>query len=324
MRVGVVGAGAIGGLLAANFARAGADVVLVARGAHLDALATRGLTVRTGTTDEPFRLAAHATPATAGRCDLVVIALKAYSIRDMLPRLAPMLGPDTAVMPAINGMPWWYFERHPRYPEGGRIECLDPDGAMARALEARRIVGCVVHSAGEVIAPGVVLRTTPREPYFVGEPDGTDTPRLRAIVEALAAGGAAVSPTPAIRNAVWTKLIGNMSYNPIAALTLARMGDIHASEGLLDCIRALMREAMQVAAHYGETIAMTVEERIGIARTLGNSKISMHQDLERGRPLEVDAIVTSVLELGRRAGIATPMIAAVHALLAERARRSGS
>lgn len=320
MRVAIIGAGAIGGLLAGTFTRAGADVVLIARGAQLAALKAAGLRVRANGRDEHFALPVADDPAAFGRQDAVVIALKGYSIGPMLPRIAPLLGPDTAVVPAINGIPWWYFERHPRFPQGGRLECLDPDGEMARVLDSRHLVGCVVHAAGEVVEPGVVALTTVAQPYFLGELDGAATPRLAALAASLREGGAQITVTANIRNAIWTKLIGNMSYNPVAALALARMSDINANAGLLRCIRVQMEEAVRVAEFYGETIAMSIDERIAIAHTLGHSKVSMHQDLERGRPMEIDGIVTSVLELARKAGIATPMIDTIHALIAERAR----
>lgn len=319
MRVAIVGAGAIGGLMGAAFARGGHDVTLLARGAHLAALRADGLAIRTAERTETLRLPACESPAECGVQDVVVIALKAHGIPAMLPRLAPMIGPATTVVPAINGVPWWYFARHPRGWDGWRIDCLDPDGAMARALPAEHILGCVVHAAGEVVAPGVVSATS-SQLYFLGEPDGARTARLAAIARGLRDGGADARESTDIRNDIWMKLIGNMSYNPVAALTLARMDEINANEAILDVIRAQMAEAMRVAEHYGERISMTIEERIAIARTIGRSKISMHQDIERGRPLEIDAIVTSVLELARKAGIATPTIAAVHALLAERAR----
>lgn len=319
MKVCIVGAGAIGGLMAESFARGGATVSLVARGAHLAGLQAAGLRIRDAGIESTFRLAASDDPAAFGPQDVVVLALKAYGLGPMLGRLAPLIGPDTTVLPAINGLPWWYFLRHPRGFAGWRIDCLDPAGEMAAAVDPARIVGCVVHAAGEVVAPGVVQNTSGRL-YFMGELDGTRSARVEAIAAAVRAGGSDVRISERIRNDIWMKLIGNMSYNPIAALTLARMNEINDNPALIAVIRAQMLEAMAVAEHYGEPITMSVDERIALARTIGSSKISMHQDIERGRPLEIDAIVTSVLELGRKAGIATPTIEAVHALLAERAR----
>jgi len=319
VKVCVVGAGAIGGLVASGFARAGHAVCLVARGAHLAALRERGLTLLAQGKREVFRLQASDDPSDFGEQDAVFICLKTHSIAAMLPRTKTLVGRDTVVVPAINGLPWWYF-----YREGGRFDgqplaCLDPAGTLFQALDPRHILGCVVHAAAEVPEPGVLRHTAGRE-FLIGEPDRTKSARAERLVAAMNAAGFEAKLAADIRVAVWTKLVGNLSYNPVAALALAQMNDIHASEALLGLIRAMMREAMQVAEAYGARIPMTVDERIGIAKKLAGAKISMHQDVEKGRPLEVDAIVGAVVELARKAGIATPMIDAVHALIAERAK----
>ena len=333
MKVSVVGAGAIGGLIAEAFTRADHAVTLVARGAHFAAIKADGLRVRAAAvagspaSDAVYRLPATDDPSALGVQDVVVIALKAYSIGAMLPQLASQIGPETIVIPAINGLPWWYFARHPagaQFANGHdghewHIDCLDPDRALERAIDPKHLIGCVVHAAGEVTGPGCV-QSTAGKLFFLGELDGVETPRVSRVVQALRAGGSDARVSPRIRNESWMKLIGNMSYNPIAALTLARMNEINGNDALLDCIRVQMQEAMAVAQHFGEPITMSIDERIGLARTIGASKISMHQDIERARPLEIDAIVTSVLELARKARISTPMIATIHALLAERAR----
>ncbi len=320
MKIAIVGAGAIGGLLAGSLAAAGHDVSLVARGAHLAALQANGLTVRwLGQPERNYRLRAVDDPAALHAQDVVFIALKAYAIGDMLPRIASLVEDETVVVPAINGLPWWYFSRIGGPREGQRVECLDPNGSMARALDAKHLIGCVIHGAGEVVAPGVVAHTSSRL-FILGELDGRMTPRLEAIGRALAEGGLEPKLTARIRNEIWMKLIGNLSYNPLAALTLSRMNEINADEGLLDTIRILMREAMDVAETYGERVTLSIEGRIAIARTIGSSKISMHQDLERGRPLEIDAITGAVVELARQAGLSTPMIDAFHALIKARAR----
>jgi len=319
MKICVVGAGAIGCWFGAWMARAGHEVSLVARGAHLAALQSGGLKFEDGEKRETFSVRAAADPAELGRHDLVLVGLKAYSIAGMLPRLAPLLGADTVVMPAINGLPWWYF-----YKEGGRfdgsaINCLDRRGDMFAALDPRHLVGCVVHGSAEVVAPGVV-RHNSGDRFIVGEPDGSESARIRALAAAMREAGFDAPLTPRIREEIWTKLAGNLSYNPVAALTLARMDEINANEALLALIRPMIAETIAVAAAYGVTIPVTVEERIGIARKIGRAKISMHQDIERGRPLETDGIIGSVVELARRAGVATPVTGAVLALVEERAR----
>jgi 2-dehydropantoate 2-reductase len=319
MRICILGAGAIGGVCSALFARAGHAVSLLARGAHLEALRSRGLTLESDGRRETYRLPAASDPAEFGVQDLVLVTLKAYSIAPMLERIGPLVGAQTLMVPAINGLPWWYFYREGGRFDGEAIDCLDPQRRMFAALDPARLVGCVVHASAEVVEPGVIRHTAGRR-FVIGEPDGSDSARLQRLALAMGEAGFEVQRTPRIRDEVWIKLVGNLSYNPVAALTLARMDEIHANGALLELIRALMQEAMCVAEAYGVRIPVSIEERIGIARRLGGARISMHQDIERGRPLEIDAIVGSVIELARKSGVATPMIDAVQALIAERAR----
>ena len=319
MRICVVGAGAVGGMTGAWFAKAGHEVSLVARGAHLEAIRAHGLTLVEAGTHEILRLPASDDPADFGVQDAVFVCLKTYSIPAMLPRLESLVGPDTTVIPAINGLPWWYFYKEGGNLEGRPVDCLDPDGLMLSALDPKHILGCVVHAAAEVSEPGVVGHTAGRV-FLIGEPDRTRSARAERLAAAMNAAGFDARLAADIRVEIWTKLIGNLSYNPVAALALARMDDIHGSDALLALIRNMMEEAMRVAEAYGVRIPMTVDERIDIARQLAGAKISVHQDVEKRRPLETDAIVGAVVELARKAGIATPMIDAVYALIAERAR----
>jgi 2-dehydropantoate 2-reductase len=319
MKLCVVGAGAIGGWTAAWMARAGHEVCLVARGAQLEALRRDGLTLVSGGGRSTHALPASEDPAGFGVQDAVFLCLKTYSIGAMLARLAPLVGPETVVVPAINGLPWWYFYKEGGALDGAQIECLDPETRMFAALDPRHIVGCVVHGAAEVTAPGVVTHTAGSR-FILGEPDGARSQRVLRLASAMAGAGFDAPVTPQIRVEIWTKLIGNLSYNPVAALTLAWMHEINANAELLALIRAMMEEAMRVAEAYGVRVPMTVDERIEVARKIGRSKISMHQDVERGRPLEIDAIIGAVAELARKAGVATPMIGAILALLVERSR----
>ena len=319
MRICVVGAGAVGGLIGAWFARAGHEVCLVARGAHLEALRRDGLTLLDEGKRTVYRLPASDEPAEFGVHDAVFVCLKTYSIAAMLPRLKTLISPETLVVPAINGLPWWYFFKAGGRFDGASIACLDPGGKMLAALDPRHIVGCVVHAAAEATEPGVISHTAGRL-FLLGEPDRTRSARAERLAAEMNAAGFEARVADDIRVEIWTKLVGNLSYNPVAALALAHMNDIHASEALLALIRAMMAEAMRVAGAYGVRIPMTVDERIDIARRLAGAKISMHQDVERRRPLETDAIIGAVVELARKAEIATPMIDAVHALIAERAK----
>jgi 2-dehydropantoate 2-reductase len=294
-------------------------VSLVARGAHLEALKTNGLIFLSGEKREVFALSASDQPAELGAQDVVFVCLKTPSIAAMLPRLQPLLARNTVVVPAINGLPWWYFHREGGRFDGQPVACLDPQGTLFRALDPKHILGCVVHAAAQVPEAGVVRHTAGRE-FLIGEPDRSISARGERLVAAMNAAGFEARLTADIRLEIWIKLVGNLSYNPVAALALAHMNDIHASESLLALIRSIMEEGMSVAEAYGARIPVTVEERIAIAKKLAGAKISMHQDVERRRPLEVDAIVGAVAELARKAGIATPMTDAIHALIAERAK----
>jgi 2-dehydropantoate 2-reductase len=320
VRICIVGAGAIGGLLGARLADAGHEVSLVARGAHLAAIRANGLAVRDATGSRSRRLPAADAPEDLGPQDVVVIALKAYSIGPMLSRIAHLLTPDTAVVTAINGIPWWYFCRAGGTFDGQAIECLDPDGAMVRALDPKHIVGCVVHGSAEVVAPGVVHHTSGGA-LILGEIDGRVTPRVQALAAAIEAAGLRAPVTGRIRDEIWTKLIGNTSYNPVAALTGALMSDINANPALIALIRRIMLEGIAVAEAHGCRMTVSLEERFALARKLGAVKVSMLQDLERGRPLEIDAIVTAVSELGRKVGVPTPAIDGIDALIRERIRQ---
>ena len=323
MKVCVVGAGAIGGQLGARLADAGHEVSLVARGAHLAAIRANGLAIQDRDGVRSWALPASDEPADFGPQDVVVIALKAYSIGPMLPRIARLLTPDTAVVTAINGIPWWYFCRARGKLDGAPVECLDPGGAMVRALDPKHLVGCVVHGSAEVVAPGVVHHTSGGA-FILGEIDGRVTSRVQALAAAIEATGFKAPVTARIRDDVWTKLIGNTSYNPVAALTGALMSDINANPALIELIRRMMLEGIAVAEAHGCRMTVSLDERFALARKLGAVKVSMLQDLERDRPLEIDAIVTAVSELGRKVGVPTPTIDGVEALIRERARHRSS
>ena len=328
MKVCIVGAGGIGATLGGRLAARGHAVSLVARGAHLQALRANGLTLVDHVNGGR---ATHALPAsddpadlarTQGTADLVIVGLKAHSIAPMLPKLTPLLAAHTAVVPAINGLPWWYFHREGGPLDGSVPRALDPAGSMFAALDPARIVGCVVHIAAEVRAPGEVHYTGGRK-LLLGEPDRSQSARLQAIRDALVEAGFEIELPADIRQAVWWKLIGNLSFNPVAALTGYLMNQICGDEQVLLVIRATMREAMQVSAWLGHPIEMTPDQRIDVARHLGAARISMLQDLEQRRPLELDAIVGAVLELGAHAGIAMPATQLVYNLTLARARALG-
>lgn len=317
MKVCIVGAGAIGGLLGAHLARAGHEVSLIARGPQLAALRGAGLRVSSQRQTLEVRVNASDGFDGLGRQDAVFIALKAYNIADMLPRLAPVLGPQTVVIPAINGIPWWYF-----YQEGGRfdgepVNRIDPGGAMLRGFDCARILGCVVHASAEVVEPGVIRHTAGRR-FILGEPDGSLSERAQNVAAALAQAGFDAPVSQRIRDAIWTKLIGNLAFNPVSALTCARMNHTMTNPDILQLIRAICAEGMRVGEAYGARFGISIEQRLDMAKRLGDGKVSMLQDLERGRPIESEAIVGAVCEFGRRAGVATPTTDIIYALIRQR------
>jgi 2-dehydropantoate 2-reductase len=333
MKICIVGAGAIGGILAAQLAQSGHRVCLIARGKHLEAIQDRGLTLVNHLRDAArylMPMAAHHDPvmlaAQEGIQDVVIVGLKANAIPAMLGRIAPLVGPQTMVVPAINGLPWWYFYREGGAYQGAVIRSVDPDGSLLQELDAARIVGCVVHLAGEVRAPGEVHYTAGRR-LIVGEIDRSladpSTGRVEVLRDSLTQAGFDVVLSRDIRVDVWAKLVGNLSFNPVAALASALMDQICADPDLLEIVRPLLREGMQVAAHLGIEFRMTPDERIDLARQLGRAKISMHQDFEAGRPPEIDAIVGAVIELAQWGGVAIPTIRMIDALVRARARNLG-
>jgi 2-dehydropantoate 2-reductase len=333
MKICIVGAGAIGGLLGFQLARSGHEVSVVARGPHLEAIRKHGLklvnqrdpsgsgTVRVAVEEDPARLAAQ-----VGIQDVVFLGLKAHAIAPMLPRIAPLVGPQTVVIPAINGVPWWYFYRELGRFDGAVVKSVDPDGTMFGALDPSHLIGCVVHAAGEVRVAGEIHYTGGKR-FILGEIDRTIsdplTPRLARIAEAMQKSGFDAVSSRDIRFDVWAKLIGNLSFNPVAALSSALMNQICADEGLLSVIRPMLVEGMRVAKALGVEIKMTPDERIDVARHLGNAKISMHQDFEAGRTPEIDAIVGAVLELAHWFELEAPTTHMVGALVRARARNLG-
>jgi 2-dehydropantoate 2-reductase len=322
MKICVVGAGAIGGLFAGKLAAAGHEVSAIARGAHLAALQTSGLRLIEPAQSGLFSISATDNPTSLGKQDLLVIALKAQQIAAVLPSLAQLLHEQTVVLPAINGLPWWYCHADLATAARGikRIECLDPSADMPERLPLAHIVGCVVHASAEVSAPGVITANGQNK-LVIGEPSHSVTERATALAALLSDAGFNVKLSARIRDDVWMKLVGNASFNPIAALTQSRMDQLNASDAIIQLVRRMMEEIVAVARAYGCDPLVGIDERIAIGRSIGPVKISMHQDLERGRPLELDAIVRAPLELGLKAGIAMPFTQSVLALADELNKR---
>lgn len=323
MRICVFGAGAIGGLLAARLAAAGEhEVGLVARGPHLEAIRSKGLVLVEGVTRTVTRPQATADAAELGPQDFVVVTLKAHQIPAALPALRALMGPDTAYAWAVNGVPWWYFHGLEGPWRDRRLESVDPGGAIWRELGPERAIGCVVYPAAEVDEPGVV-RLVEGDRFSLGEPSGERGERVEALARALVGAGLKAPVRPRIRDEIWVKLWGNLAFNPLSALTLATLDRICADPGARAVARAMMLEAQAVAERLGVRFPIDVDRRIEGAARVGAHRTSMLQDLERGRPLEIGALVTAVLEMAGLVGLEAPTIEAVHALVRLRARIAG-
>jgi 2-dehydropantoate 2-reductase len=321
MRICIFGAGAIGSLIGARLAAAGADVSLVARGAHLDAIRERGLVLLEGDEQTTLRPRATGDPAQLGPQDHIVVTLKAHALPEAVDAMAPLLGAETTVVSAQNGIPWWYFHALPGEWEGHRLHSVDPGGRIWSTLGPERAIGCVVYPSCEVVEPGVV-RHLGGERLMLGEPDGEVTARVTELAKALDAVGFRAPVRRRIRDDLWLKLWGNVSFNPVSALTLATLAEIGDHPPTLATVRAMMQEAAAVAQRLGARFPVDVDTRIGWALAAGEHKTSMLQDLERGRRMEIEALVGVVAELGRLVGAATPTIDVVLGLLELRAAAS--
>ncbi|MGE0715529.1 MAG: ketopantoate reductase family protein [Alphaproteobacteria bacterium] len=327
MRICIYGAGAVGGNFAARLARAGIDVTMIARGAHLEAMQQRGLTVTAG--DERIHVRPFATddPRRAGPQDAVIVTLKAPALGPTVAAMQPLLGPETPVVYATNGVPWWYFHGHEGPLAERRLTRLDPAGDLWDRLPVSRAIGGVIYSANELLAPGVVRNNSPtRNRLVMGEPVGGPSPRAERLADVLRQGGIDASVVPDIRVAVWTKLMGNLAWNPMCAVTGLNIREMATQEPLRDLARAILEEGERVAAALGIQVAETVEERMkraGKGSPGGAHKPSMLQDFEVKRQAEIDAIVLAVQDFARELGVPTPALDAVAALTVGRAQSLG-
>jgi 2-dehydropantoate 2-reductase len=323
MKLCVFGAGAIGGLMAAKLAAKGeAEVTVIARGPHLEAMQARGLTLRSGGEEQVVPVRAVASAAEAGPQDYVVVTLKAHSLPGAAAQMQPLLGAETAIVSAVNGIPWWYFHKLPGPFEDRVVQSVDPDGAVSRLLPPSRAIGCIVYPAAEVPEPGVIEHTY-GDRFTLGEPSGERTPRVATLSEALIAAGFKAPVRPKIRDEMWVKLWGNMAFNPISALTTATLDVLIADGGQRGVARAMMLEGQEVAQKLGVRFAIDVDKRIAGGAEVGAHKTSMLQDLERGRPMEIDALLGSVVELAELVGVQVPTCRTVLALVRARGRAAG-
>ncbi|WYK05560.1 2-dehydropantoate 2-reductase [Cereibacter sphaeroides f. sp. denitrificans] len=319
MRICIFGAGAIGGYMGAKLAAAGADVSLVARGPHLAAMQARGLTLIEdgGTRTVPVRAASD--PAALGPQDYVIVTLKAHSVPAVVPQLSRLLGPEGTLVSGVNGLPWWYFHRHGGPLEGRRLESVDPGGVQWNGLGPERVLGCVVYPAAEVVEPGTI-RHLEGNRFSLGEPSGEKSDRALRLSGALTAAGLKAPVRPRLRDEIWVKLWGNLSFNPISALTGATLDRLCTDPGTRAVARAMMLEAQAIAERLGVKFPIDVERRIDGGAAVGAHRTSMLQDLEAGRPMEIEALVGSVAEVGRIVDRPTPTIDTVLALVRLRAK----
>ncbi|ETX16686.1 2-dehydropantoate 2-reductase [Roseivivax halodurans JCM 10272] len=322
MKICVFGAGAIGGYMGAKLAQAGADVSLVARGPHLKAMRENGLKLIEEGEETVVDVTASEDPAELGPQDYVIVTLKAHSVPPVVPKMQPLIGEHTTIVSGVNGVPWWYFHKIGGDLEGTRLESVDPGNAQWDGFGPDRVLGCVVYPAAEVIEPGVVKHIEGNR-FSLGEPDGSKSDRATALSKALGAAGLKAPVRPKLRDEIWVKLWGNLSFNPISALTHATLDVLCTDPGTREVARSMMLEAQEIAEKLGVKFPIDVDRRIQGGADVGVHRTSMLQDLDQGRPMEIDALVGSVQELGRVTDTPTSTIDTVLALVQLRARVAG-
>jgi 2-dehydropantoate 2-reductase len=322
MRITVFGAGAIGGYLAVKLHRAGADVTVIARGPHLAAMRERGLTLKSEGTTTTARLACTDKAEEAGPQDYVIATLKATALPSAAPAIAKLMGPETALVTAINGIPYWYFYGQDGPWQDRILESVDPGGKVWAALPPRQAIGCIVYPAAEVIEPGVIEHTYGNR-FTLGEPDGGKSARVTALSQLMTKAGLKAPVRTSLRDEIWVKLWGNLAFNPLSALTTSTLDRLAFRPDLRAVARAMMEEAQTVGERLGAKFSVSIDKRIDGAGEVGEHKTSMLQDLERGRPIEIDALLGAVVELADLTETGTPLCRAVLALVRERARLAG-
>jgi 2-dehydropantoate 2-reductase len=320
MKICVYGAGAVGGLIAGRLARSGHEVSVVARGAHLEAIRARGLRLRDGPSGavEARAVRAEDDPLLLGPQDYVIVSVKAQNLPEVAERIAPLVEADTSIITAMNGVPWWFFDR---LAFGGgklRLETLDPGGRLARAMPTERIVGCVIHLAASLPEPGLVSHNMGRR-LILGEPGGRNSMRTKNIADALSAAGFEVAVSDFIEKEFWVKLLGNVSFNPVSALTVSTADSLIENREVKAYMVSIMREVLAIGRAVGVDADIEPEARVDMARVLGRFKTSMLQDLEAGKPLEIDGLLAGTLEIAAKAGVQAPCTRTLFGLIRARA-----
>ena len=329
MKICIYGAGAVGGLIAGRLAQCDHEVSVVARGAHLTAILKDGLRIVSEGKQTATRLKANNDAARLGAQDCVIVAVKGQSLPGVAANIAPLLGDDTSIVTAMNGVPWWFFDRLPfaseRPGRGGgtlRLESMDPGGALSRAMPTGRIVGCVVHLSASTPEPGLIRHNMGNR-LILGEPGGRNTARTGAVLDALNQAGFEAEASAFIEKDFWVKLLGNISFNPVSALTLATADRMIGNAYVKDYMVAIMRECLAIGRAIGVDADIDPEARMDMARKLGVFKTSMLQDLEAGKSLEIDGLLTGTLEIAKKAGVPAPFTESLAGLARLRAESAG-
>jgi len=316
VKIAVIGVGAIGGFVGARLAHAGEDVTFIARGANLEALRSRGIRLVMTDGSEQAVPQVHATAdyAAAGPQDMVILALKAHQVEAIASNVPKLFGPDTVVVPLQNGIPYWYFHQHGGALAGTRIQSVDPNGLIGASIPCERVIGCVVYPAAAATAPGVIHHVE-GDRFPIGELDGKETPRVRELHDVFIKAGLKSLVLPDIRSEIWLKAWGNLSFNPISALTHATLVDICQFAETRALVAAMMKEAQDIAQKLGVTFRVSIDKRIAGAEAVGAHKTSMLQDVEAGRSLETEALIGSILEMAKLTNTPAPSIEAVYAMV---------
>ena len=321
MKICIFGAGAIGGYMGVKLAQIGTDVSLVARGPHLEAMKKNGLRLIEGESDLTVPVEASENPEDLGFQDYLIITLKAHSVPSIIEKVRPLVNEKTTIVSGVNGIPWWYFHKIGGEFEGAKLASVDPGNVQWESFGPSKVLGCVVYPAAEVLEPGVIKHIEGNR-FSLGEPDGSKSDRALKLSKVLTEAGLKAPVRPKLRDEIWVKLWGNLSFNPISALTHATLDVLCTDIGTREVARKMMLEAQSIAEKLGVKFPIDVERRIDGGAAVGAHRTSMLQDLDQGRPMEVDALVTSVQELGRITNTPTPVIDIVLSLIKLRAKSS--
>ena len=319
MKICIFGAGAIGGYMGVKLAQIGTDVSLVARGPHLEAMKKNGLRLIEGESDVTVPVTASENPEDLGFQDYLIITLKAHSVPSIIEKVRPLVSEKTTIVSGVNGIPWWYFYKIGGEFEGTKLASVDPGNMQWESFGPSKVLGCVVYPAAEVLEPGVIKHIEGNR-FSLGEPDGSKSDRALKLSKVLTEAGLKAPVRPKLRDEIWVKLWGNLSFNPISALTHATLDVLCTDIGTREVARKMMLEAQSIAEKLGVKFPIDVERRIDGGAAVGAHRTSMLQDLDQGRPMEVDALVTSVQELGRITNTPTPVIDIVLSLIKLRAK----